>query len=57
MAANNNRRAITGYDLQNIFAAYIEASAKDACMAENCIALRQAGKAAQAKNAENEAKR
>jgi hypothetical protein len=56
-AAKTKRCAVTGYDLQNACAAHIEASANAHDWTEKCLALRQAGKAAQAKAAENKAKR
>jgi hypothetical protein len=56
MAAKNKHRPI-GYDLQNAFAAHVEASAKAHEWAEKCLAFRQSGKTDQAKAAENQAKR
>lgn len=55
MAAKNKRRP-TQFDMQQAFAAHLEASRKAHAWAEKSIALRQAGKAAQAKIAENNAK-
>jgi hypothetical protein len=56
MAAKNKRRPIIGHDLRNASAAHIEASAKAHDWAEECLALRRAGKTEQAEAAENKAK-
>jgi hypothetical protein len=50
-------RRPVAYDVQNAFAAHVEATAKALEWAEKCLALRRAGKAAQAKKAEIEVKR
>jgi len=56
MAAKNKRR-ITGYDLQSALGAHIEATQHAYEAAEKAIALRQAGNAGAAINAQREAKK
>jgi hypothetical protein len=55
MAAKKKRRPAQ-FDIQQAFAAHVAASHKAHAWAEKSLALRQVGKAAQAKTAENKAK-
>jgi hypothetical protein len=55
MTVKKSRRA-PGFNVQQAFAAHVEASLKAHSWAEKTLALRRAGKASQANEAENKAK-